>query len=175
MKKTLSFVVISILCSLVVRPMQGTDFTVEQLSPKGRTAYTRLRSACVFRIGGVGYADETSEEELALYDLLEEQHAVEALKSLVAVGSYEGGLYGLLGLSLRDNTEFNQAVVIYKARNEKPEWQNTGSFKCFHVTGETVNTQSGCIGMTESRVKIVSDIESGKYDKLITGKYWRRA
>ena len=172
MKKTLSLIiVVMLLFTCVVRATQSVDFKREQLSPKGRMAYERLLTACIFRVGGVGYSGETSKEELALYDLLEEQRAVEALRSLVAVGSYEGALYGLLGLSLRNNTEFNRAVDIYRVRKERPEWQSTGSFECFRATGETVTTQSGCIIVTELRTKVVTDIQSGRYDKLITGKY----
>lgn len=170
MKRNLSLIIaIMLVFASVVRGTQSVDFKREQLSAKGRLAYGRLFSACIFRVGGVGYSGETSKEELALYDLLEEQHAVEVLRSLVAVGSYEGALYGLLGLSLRSNAEFNRAVDIYKARKKRPECQSTGSFECFCATEEMVTTQSGCIIMTELRTKVVTDIQSGRYDKLITG------
>ena len=121
-------------------------------------AYSKLAAACIFRVGGVGYSGETSKEELALYDLLEEAQALAALKSLVKTGSYEGGLYGLLGLSIRDHGEFNRAVAIYKARQERPDRQETGSLECFLATAETVTTQSGCIIEVEPREKIVGAI-----------------
>ena len=85
------------LLNVVTGASQSPEFKNEQLSPKGRAAFNKLFSACIFRIGGVGYSGETSKEELALYDLLEEEQAVQALRSLVSSGSYEGGLYGLLG------------------------------------------------------------------------------
>ena len=170
MKKCLSsFLVVVALMACITEATQTSESKRMQLSPKGRIAYDRLRSACVFSVGGVGYSGETSKEEWALYQLLEEGHAVEALKSLVTAGSYEGGLYGLLGLSFTDKAEFNRAVEIYNARKELPEWQTTGSFECFRPTGETVTTASGCIILTESREKVVTMIQSGRYHRLPTG------
>jgi hypothetical protein len=149
MKRFLTFMVLNVaLFGAQIGSAQSEEFTREQLSAKGRVAYNKLATARIFGVGGVGYAGETSKEELALYDLLEEPHALAALKSLVKMGSYEGGLYGLLGLSIKDHGEFNRAVEIYKVRNERPEWQETGSFECFRATGETVTTQSGCIILT---------------------------
>ena len=152
---------------------QTAEFNPEILSAKARIAYSKLAKACVFRVGGVGYGGQTSKEELALYDLLEDAHALDALRSLVKTGSYEGGLYGLLGLSIRDHREFNLAVEIYKARKERPERQETGSFECWAlaVNGETVATQSGCIFDVERRDKIVTAIQSGHYDWRLNAKY----
>jgi hypothetical protein len=136
MKKALSSIfVVGALLACIAQTTQSVDFKRAQLSSKGRIAYDRLRSACIFRVGGVGYGGETSEEELALYQLLEERQAVEALRSLVTAGSHEGGLYGLLGLRLRSKEEFSRAVEIYNARKELPEWQTTGSFECFRLRG----------------------------------------
>lgn len=149
---------------------QSEEFNLGQLSPKGRIAYSTLAKSCIFRIGRVGFSGETSKEELALYDLLEDAHAVEAFRSLVKTGSYEGGLYGLLGLSIIDREEFNRAVVIYKARKERPEWQESGSFECFRATGATVTTESGCIIFTAQRDEIVSAIQSGRYDRLLKAR-----
>jgi len=152
---------------------QTAEFNPEILSAKARIAYTNLAKACVFRVGGVGYGGQTSEEELALYDLLEDAHALDALHSLVKTGSYEGGLYGLLGLSIRDHGEFNRAGEIYKARKERREPQATGPFECFAVavTDETVTTQSGCIIDVEPRDTIVTAIQSGRYDRTLNAKY----
>jgi hypothetical protein len=169
MKRALSSCLVFLaLVACVAQATQSGDFKRAQLSPKGRSAYDRLRSACIFRVGGVGYGGETSKEELALCQLLDERHAVEALKSLVTAGSYEGGLYGLLGLSLENKTEFDRGVEIYNARNERPEWQATGSFECFRATGDTVTTQSGCIIGSELRTKVVASIQSGIYERLLT-------
>ena len=170
-KASIPLLIIVALFSVVPCASQSAEFRREMLSPKGRVAYNKLFSACIFRIGGVGFSGEISKEELALYDLLDDGQAINALKSLVATGSYEGGLYGLLGLSIRNHAEFNMAVEIYKARKERPEWQTTGSFNCFRAEGEMVTTQSGCIISTESRDKVVADIQSGRFDKLLNAKY----
>ena len=155
---------------------QNTDFAREQLSPKGQAAYDRLSSACIFRIGPVGYGARTPPEELALYDLLEEERAIEALKSLVTAGSYEGGLYGLVGLSLRNNGDFNRAIDIYKARKEARPTPNKTSVECqISDTEEYVATQSGCIMQSELRTKVVTNIQSGRYDRWIASKYKPRS
>lgn len=155
------------LVTCIAQATQSGDFKRAQLSPKGRIAYDRLRSACIFRMGGVGYGGETSKEELALYELLDERQAAEALRSLVTGGSYEGGLYGLLGLSLGNKTEFDRAVEIYNARNERSEWQITSSSQCFRAADDTVTTQSGCIIGSELRAKVVTSIQSGRYQRLL--------
>lgn len=173
MKRFVAFVVLNFaLFGLHTTSVQTEEFSRERLSSKGKMAYSKLAAACIFRVGGVGYSGETSKEELALYDLLEEAQALAALKSLVKSGSYEGGLYGLLGLSIKDHGEFNRAVEIYKARRERPEWQETGSFECFlRATGETVTTQSGCIVYTQPREKMVTAIQSGHFDPFLYAKY----
>lgn len=172
MKRFLSFVVLNVLLVGTQVGLGQTEFNPEQLSPKGRVAYRKLAEACVFRVGGVGYSGETPKEELALYDLLEEADALAALKSLVSTGSYEGGLYGLLGLSIRDHAEFNRAVEIYKARKAPRDRQQTTSHECLLATDEkTVATQSGCIMLTEDRAKVVTKIQSGQFDRLLLAKY----
>ena len=175
MTKAVSIIImISALMFGVARP-QNVDFKREQLSQKGQVAYDRLFSTCVFRIGSVGFAGTTSEEELALYDLLEEPQALDALKSLVADASYEGGLYGLVGLSLKNNTEFNRAVYVYKARQQRPETEpKTKSIVCQfgrRETDEHVITQSGCIYGSELRAAVVTKIQSGRYDSFLLPKY----
>lgn len=172
MKRFLTFMVVNVtLFGAQIGSAQTAQFNPEILSAKARIAYSKLAKACIFRVGGVGYAGQTSKEELALYDLLEDAHALDALRSLVKTGSYEGGLYGLLGLSIRDHREVNLAVEIYKARKEWPERQATGLLEWIAVTGETVITQSGCIIDVEPRDKIVTAIQSGRYDRKLNAKY----
>jgi len=172
MKKSIPLLIIVTLLSVVSGAAQSAaEFRPEQLSPKGRVAFNKLFSACVFRVGGVGYGGATSKEELALYDLLEEPEAIGALKTLVATASYEGGLYGLLGLSIRNHTEFNMAVDIYKARKKRPEPQATSRFECFLADGDMVATQNGCLYGTESRDKVVTDLQSGRFDRFLNAKY----
>jgi hypothetical protein len=172
MKRFLTFIVINVaLFGAPVGSAQTAEFNPEILSAKARIAYSKLAKACIFRVGGVGYGGQTAKEELALYDLLEDAHALDALKSLVKTGSYEGGLYGLLGLSIRDHGEFNLAVETYKARRERPQRQETGLCEFFAVTDKTVTTQSGCIIDLEQRDKIVTAIQSGRYDRKLDAKY----
>ena len=172
MKRLLTYVVLNIMLVGPQLCLAQTEFSVEQLSPKGRVAYSKLATACVFRVGGVGSAGATSKEELALYALLEEAHALAALNSLVKTGSYEAGLYGLLGLSIKDHTEFNRAVEIYKARKVRQDRPETGSPECLLATDEkTVATQSGCIMMVEPREKVVTAIQSGHFDRFLLAKY----
>ena len=146
---------------------QNSSFDVTHLSPKGRAAYQKLFSAGVFSVGGVGYAGTTSEEELALYDLLEEKDAVDPLKSLVRDASFEGGLYGLLGLSITNVAEFNRAVDIYKSREVRPERKSKEPFSGMKVSRNEVVTQFGCIVSTEDRAKLVESIQAGRFDKML--------
>ena len=171
MKRFLTLVVLNLMLMGSQTGLAQTEFNPEQLSPRGRVAYSKLAGACIFRVGSVGYSGETSKEELALYDLLEEAHALAALKSLVKTGSYEAGLYGLLGLSITDHAEFNRGVEIYKARKVRPDRQERGSRGCSLATGETVATQKGCIILTEGREGVVTKIQSGHFDQLLLAKY----
>lgn len=172
MKRLLTVLVFSgVLFGAQMGSAQSEEFKQEQLSAKGRVAYNKLVTACIFRVGGVGYSGETSKEEMALYDLLEEAHALAALRSLVKTGSYEGGLYGLLGLSIRDHGEFNRAVEIYKVRKDSAECKETGLSQYLVTNRETVVTQSGCIIDVEPREKVVSEIQSGRYDRMLNAKY----
>ena len=89
--KRLSFLLLIVVVNLsVARAVQNPGFDATRLSPKGRVAYQKLLSAGVFSVGGVGYAGATSEQELALYDLLEERDCVESLQSLVRDASLRG-------------------------------------------------------------------------------------
>ncbi len=161
------------LFAIPIGSAQNSEFNKVSLTPKARVAYSKLANACIFRVGSVGYGGETSKEELALYDLLEDANALDALRSLVKTGSYEGGLYGLLGLSIRDHGEFNRAVGVYKTRRVRTERPPTGSVECdrLAVTDDTVGTQNGCIYLVEPRDKVITAIQSGHYDRMLDVKY----
>jgi hypothetical protein len=154
----------------VASAAQRSDFDVERLSPRGRAAYQKLVSADIFRVGGVGYSGETSEQELALYDLLDERDSCEALKSLVGGGSYEGGLYGLLGLSITNVGEFNRAVEVYKSREQPPERRMSEPFAGLGIPEGRVAIQSGCVVEADDWLKLVSNIQSGRYDRSLRKK-----
>lgn len=167
MKKFLAALIFLALSICVAQAHQKSKFSVERLSLKGRTAYQKLFAADIFRVGGVGYSGETSEEELALYDLLDEKESIEALKSLVSDGSYEGGLYGLLGLSVINVEEFNRTVEVYKSREQPPERIASQSFPGVIVPRGKVAIQLGCIISRDDWLKIVGNIQSGRYDRIV--------
>jgi hypothetical protein len=167
MKRLLTLIIAIALNICVTYAGRESDYNPERLSLKGRAAYQKLFAADIFRVGGVGVGGTTSEEELALYDLLEEKESVEALKSLVSGGSYEGGLYGLLGLSITNVGEFNRAVEAYKSREQPPERKMSKNFAGLGVPKGTVAVQFGCSVGVDAWLKVVSNIQSGRYDKLL--------
>jgi len=158
------------LLSGIAGAFQG-DFNRNQLTPKRRSAYLTLASASVFAVGGVGYGNQISQEELALYDLLDKPQSVAALRRLVQSGTYEGALYGLLGLRIKDHEEFNRAVEVLKARKDRPKWETTGPFEQFRPDDDTVTTARSCFIINEQRDKVVAAIRSGWYDQLLRPLY----
>lgn len=172
MKKAITLFAIAITLNVCVAYAgQKSEFNIEHLGLKGRAAYRKLFSAGIFRVGGVGYGGQTSEEELALYDLLAEKEVIEALKSLVNDASYEGGLYGLLGLSVTNVEEFNSAVEVYKSRLEPPARQMKEPFSDLTVGKGEVTTQSGCVILSYDWLKVVQNIQSGYYDKILMHRF----
>ena len=168
MKKYLPFAAIIVALSFnLIQASQKSGFEFEPLSMKGRAAYKKLLSARIFRVGGVGFAGVTSEEELALYDLLREKKAVESLRSLVREATYEGGLYGLLGLSITNVAEFKEAVEVYKARDDPQKKKAKEPFGGVNLPRDAVVTQFGCIVSSEDRMELVKSIQSGSFEKLL--------
>ena len=144
---------------------QQSRFDAKSLSESGRQAYQKLAEAKVFRLGGVGYAGETSDEERALRALLKESSVVEALESLVEAGSPEGGLYGLAGLRQIDKAAFRRAYGRYVVKEEPPE--RPSFLEEIRTPKGEVTTQTGCIVMAQGRKQIAAAIDSGRYDKLL--------
>ena len=62
--KRLSFLLLSCRRKLLSRSAGSKPFDAARLSPKGRADYQKLITAGVFRVGGVGFAGATSEEEV---------------------------------------------------------------------------------------------------------------
>jgi len=62
-------------------------------------------------------------------------------------------------------------VEVYKARKQRPERQTANLFECFLADGEMVTTQSGCLFSAESRDTVVTEIQSGRFDRLLNAKY----
>ena len=164
--KYLSLIVILTLLLSSAFASQDTAFDVTRLSPKGRVAYQKLMSVEVFSVGGVGYSGVTSKGELALHDLLAETDAVAALKSLVRDAYFEGALYGLLGLSITNVEEFNRSVEVFKVRDTPSRRTLREPYSWIAVPQDGVVTQFGCSFSAEDRLKLVAQIQSGRFDKM---------
>src|SRR5215213_4606168 len=137
MRRILSPFLLMVMLSLsFAQDAQQSRFDVASLSSAGQQAYQKLFKAEVFRLGGVGFAGVTSEEEIALRTPLKETAAVEALTSLVNSGSPEGSLYGLLGLRQQDRAAYQQAIEQLKAKGEPTERSSLfGARKVSEVSG----------------------------------------
>jgi len=164
--KSLSLLLFVLVMNVSVWAGQNPVFDDTRLSPKGRAAYQKLLFAEVFSVGGVGYGGATSKEENALHDLLNEEYSIEALKSLVRDASFEGGLYGLLGLGVTNVAEFNRAVEVYKSRKDPPRPKSHEPFSWIDVSGNEVVTQFGCIISAEDRANLVASIQAGHFDRM---------
>jgi hypothetical protein len=166
MRKTLLLLVPALaVFAHVAQAKQQPRFDTKSLSERGQRAYQELSEAKVFRLGGVGYAAETSEEERALRALLVEDAAVKALESLVDEGSPEGGLYGLVGLRQKDMAAFRRAYGRYVAKEEPPERPSFA--EGLRTPKGKVATQAGCIGMTADRKLVAGMIDFGHFDELL--------
>ena len=165
----------SILLGLAVPAVQGRqklEFDLSRLSERGRVAYARLQGAVMFRIGPVGFAGETSLEELALQNLLYEGEAIEALRSLCRNATTAGTLYGLLGLRTLDIKAFEQEVRLYRDRSQQIEKSSrpipseqiekrSQSFPYMEAGPGTVLTQTGCLVIPEQQESILRKLEMG--------------
>jgi hypothetical protein len=134
--------------STVVSADQTGGFDLSSISPGGRQAHGELLQASIFSLGPVGFAALRSESESALRTLLEEKEAIAALKDLLSNATKEGKMYALYGLYLKDQEVFRQELERYKASQ---------------VSGNMINTQSGCPIMPESEDVVVTKIETGQY------------
>jgi hypothetical protein len=144
---------------------QEVQFESSRLSKSGRQAYQKLLDARVFRLAGVDYGGAISGEVIALRALLKEKVAVQAFKSLVDKAEPEGGLYALLGLRLKDIATYQQAVEYYKPKPEPPE--RPSLFVQIRIPKGQVATQTGCVISMRNRKEVLSEIESGTYDKQL--------
>ncbi len=179
-KFLLPFLLMAMLSVTFAQDTQQSRFEVASLSSAGQEAYQKLFKAEVFRIGGVGYAGDTSDEEIALHTLLKETAAVEALTSLVNSGSPEGSLYGLLGLRQQDRAAYRKAIEQLKAKGEPTERSSLfGVRKVSEVSGKfviadegiipkgEVVTQRGCIITYKQMQRVIAAIGAGSYDEAL--------
>jgi hypothetical protein len=168
MKRTLIVPALILLYVGLAQAQQEPKFEISHLTKSGQQAYKKLLSAKLFRLGGVDYAGLTSAEELALRGLLKEKRAVEALKTLVHEASPEGGLYGLLGLRLKEMASFQRAVEQYKLKGEPPE--RASQFDIIRIPKGQIATQEGCLLINKDRDEVLAEIESGAYDSQLKKK-----
>ena len=168
MKRTKIALLLILLCVGQAQARQEPRFEISHLSKSGQHAYQKLLSAKVFRLGGVDYAGAISAEELALRALLKEKRAVDAFKTIEDEASPEGGLYGLLGLRLKDMASFRQAVEQYKLKGEPPE--RASQFDIIRIPKGQIATEEGCLLINKDRDEVLAEIESGAYDKQLKKK-----
>jgi len=115
---------------------QSDVFDQSFLSEKGKQAYSTLVRVQMFSVGGIGYSGQTSKGELALDVLIEENQATLSFKQLIADGTLEGGLYGVVGLKMLGCDCFDQEFLRYKELHFGKD--NTEKF----------TIQFGCMGMS---------------------------
>ncbi len=155
----LTFVLWSITC--IAQTNQNRPFDASRLSNKGQVAYKILYNADIFALGQTGLL---TKQEPALLTLLRNSDAKEALMSLVADGSPEAGLYGLLGLHRVDAIVFRKTVERYQKRDE-PSYRIVDGDQIRKGQVKT-SIGSGCISSWEDSSKIVEGIATGKYDQI---------
>lgn len=143
---------------------QHTSSKIPNLSLEGYQAYEILSTASGFYLGGIGFAGSTTSEECNFRILLKEPNAVEAFQSLVSNANYEGGIYGLFGLRLKNNKTFKKFLLSYKAKGTPPERE--WIFPTQIVPKDTIMINGGGDYITENVSLVLIKIESGKYNNL---------
>lgn len=109
-----------------------------------RGAYSTVKTAERFSVGGVGYAGIPSRQETAFRQLLKQPEALVQCQKLLTEATPAGQLYGLLGLRLLDQQAFQAALPRYK--DAKTD----------------ILTMSGCIVMHTTAAKLARQIEKGE-------------
>lgn len=110
-------------------------------------AYGKLRAASRFAVGHVGYAGVTSDEELALRDVLSRRDASVDLRKLLSEATLAGQLYALWGLAVTADADFPKLSEKYDSIDAQ------------------VETMNGCLVEREAVSVIVERIRRGKYGK----------
>lgn len=104
-----------------------------------------LENAGQFTVGGVGFAGIPSKEELAFRAVLKGEEARAGFLALTSSATTAGRLYGLLGLKLLKDPEFEKRFTAFKA-SEEP-----------------VQSMEGCVVTHKTAGEIATAIEKGKY------------
>jgi len=115
-------------------------------------SFMLLANSECFRLGGIGYAGVTSQEEIALRKLMKQENASLVLEELFFKGTLTGQLYALMGLRFVD-----------KAKYEK-------LFPQLSENHKEVSVQEGCIVHSRTVKEIVNFMETGNYDFFIQRK-----
>jgi hypothetical protein len=142
---------------------QDTRFDESVLSEKGSAAYQILLNIDLFSIGGVGYSGDTTEGEIAFLDLLEEQEALPAFRSLTLSATVEGGLYGLAALEYLncDCAEvFENFRIVRLSDENKESFSYAGG--CTAATFDAENEHRKPV-----LEYLIEGIENGKLNDLI--------
>lgn len=124
---------------------EAEPLSLRQIAEAGASDVLRVASA--FRAGPVGYAGVISEEEGALYRLLLSSSAQRELRRLASEASLPGQLYGLWGLAVLHDAEFDALAAAHASDTSD------------------VDTQRGCIVDHESVSVIVERIRRGEYGR----------
>jgi hypothetical protein len=111
---------------------------------QAQKAFTAVKEAKQFAIGGVGYAGTISPAELAFRDVLAGPDALARCQSLVKEATAEGRLYGLLGLKRLDAKAYEAAAPAFQKNDAK------------------VSSASGCIVFKTTVAEIAKNIAAGK-------------
>ncbi len=106
-------------------------------------AYTAVKSAETFALGGIGVAGTISQQEIAFRQLLKEPEPLARCQRLLTEATPAGQIYALLGLRLLDAKAFAAAVPHYLASQA------------------AIPTIRGCIMMKMPAAKLATEIQKG--------------
>jgi hypothetical protein len=160
-RTSLIFAVILAVSFLGAGAARGQEFDPSGMSERGRAAYKVLLNAPVFITGSAWGHPSPGYRQLR--DLLREEGAIEACRTLARHGAPGGRLYGFLGLRLTDAKALAEEAERYRA-GRRPEPSLFG----FYVSlppRERVERQEGCLGWPGDVGAELRKIEAGAYDE----------
>ena len=117
--------------------------------PSSNDDWNTLKAAQWFALGGIGVAGTTSKEERAFRSLLDEPNPAARLKALLSEANLAGQCYALLGLYLLHDAAYQENVARYKSSDAR------------------VKTVAGCMISEQPVSSVVSNIASGRYDRML--------
>jgi len=123
-------------------PLASTNATPE-------LSYVQL-----FALGGINEEGRMSDGERTLREILKGPDAATRLQFTISHASPAGQLYALLGLRLTDRATYTRALQTLKRRNAQ------------------VEVARGCVHDRESFRKLLSEIDTGRYDRELSRPPW---